>query len=212
VVQGRGGALPLGGHPVHQGRVDARQALEGGVLRRDVGHSVGRPLGLRLGDQGVVVEGVQEVAQRIRRGELSPQQATEPAVGLEHRDVVETVAARRQQQDERLDLRRLGVATLPCAALDVLGDRVVQAEGAHRLQHQGQAGPTGQPVRIRDPFHRVREEPLPHRGARRFGVRPPGCVPRRRARLTVVNSLMSRHARAYSASRGATAAARSSPR
>ena len=205
-------ATALGGHPVHQGRVDPGQPLQGRVLGGEVGPLPGGARGLRLGDEPILVDRGEEVAQRVGRGKLPPQEAAQAALGLEHRDVVETVAARRQQQDERLDLRRLRVAPLPFAALDVLGDRVVQAEGAHRFEHQGQPSPTGQPVRVRDHFHRVREKPLPHRAARRVGVRPPGCVPRRRSRLTVVNALMSRHARSYSAIRGATAAARSSPR
>ena len=89
VVQGRGGALPLGGHPVHQGGVDAGQSLEGGVLGRDVGHLAGGPLGLGGGEQLVVVAGVQEVAERIGRGQLARQEAaTRP--GRERVCVTET--------------------------------------------------------------------------------------------------------------------------
>ena len=84
VVQGRSGALPLGGHPVHQGGVHVGESLEGGVLGRDVGHLAGRALGLRGGDQLVVVAGVEKVAERIGRGELALQEAAESPVGLEH--------------------------------------------------------------------------------------------------------------------------------
>jgi hypothetical protein len=125
VVQGRGGVLPLGGQLMHESRVDAGQPLEGGVLGRDVGHLPGGPLGLRVGDQLLVVEGVEEVAEAIGGGEATPQEPPQPAIGLEHGDVVEAVAARREEQDQGLDLLRLRVAALPRADVDVLGDRLV---------------------------------------------------------------------------------------
>jgi hypothetical protein len=122
VVEGGGGALPLGGHPVHQGGVDAGQALEGDVLGRDVGHLAGRPGRLGRQDQLLVVTGVEAVAERIGRGQRARQEAAEPAIGLEHGDVVEAVAARREQQDQGLELLRLRVAALPLAEVDVLPD------------------------------------------------------------------------------------------
>ena len=137
MVQGRGGALPLGGHLMHQGGVDAGESLEGGVLGRDVGHLADRALGLGRGDQLVVVERVEEVAERIGRGQLALQEAAEPAIGLEHGDVVEAVPARREEQDQGLELLRLRVAALPRADVDVLPDHPRQPQGAQRLQHQG---------------------------------------------------------------------------
>jgi hypothetical protein len=125
VVEGGGGALPLGGHLMHQGGVDAGQSLEGGGLGWDVGHLASGPLGLGRQDPLLVVEGVEEVAERIGGGELARQEAAEPAVGLEHGDVVEAVPARGEQEDQGLDLLRLRVAALPRADVDVLGDRLV---------------------------------------------------------------------------------------
>ena len=136
VVEGGGGVLPLGGQLMHQGRVDERQALEGGVLGRDVGHLAGRPPGLGGQDQPLVVEGVDEVAQRIRRGQPAIQEAAEPAIGLEHGDVVETVPARGEEQDQGLELLDLGVAALARADADVLPDHLRQPQGAHGLQDQ----------------------------------------------------------------------------
>ena len=188
VVQGRGGALPLGGHLMHQGRVDARQALEGDILGRDVGHLPGGPGRLGRRDQLLVVKGVEEVAERIGRGQLALHEAAEPAVGLEHGDVVETVPARGEEQNQGLELLGFRVPALSLADVHVLRDRLVQPEGAHRLQHQGQAGPAGQPGRVRDHFHRVREQAVAHRVARRCGVRPLGGALCRRARFTAVRS------------------------
>ena len=94
---------------MHQSRVHAAQPLQGGVLGRDVGHLPGRALGLGRGDESLVMEGVEEVAERIGRGEWSIQEAAEPAVGLEHGDVVETVPTRGEEQDEGLELLGLGV-------------------------------------------------------------------------------------------------------
>lgn len=137
VVQGRGGALPLGGDLMHQGGVDAGQALEGGVLGWDVGHLPRRPGRLGRQDQLLVVERVEEVAERIGRGQLALQEAAEPAIGLEHGDVVEAVPARREEHDQGLELLRLRVAALPRADVDVLPDHPRQPQGAHRLQDQG---------------------------------------------------------------------------
>lgn len=189
VVQGRLRAPALGGHPVHQDRGDPRQPLEGGGLRRDVGHRAGRPLRLRCGEERLIVKGVEAVAQRIGRGELPAPEAAEPAIGLEHRAVVETIPARGEQEDHRLDLLALAVAALALPDLHVLGDRVVQPQGAQGLQDQGQPGAARHRVRARDHFHRVREESLAHRAARRGSARPPGGVPCRRARFTAVSSL-----------------------
>ncbi len=50
------------------------------------------------------------------------------------------------------------VAALALADVDVLGDRLVQPQRAQRLEDQGQPGPARQPVRVRDHFHRVREQ------------------------------------------------------
>jgi len=211
VVEGGRRAPALRRHPVHQGGVDPGEPLERGRLGGDVGDGVGRSPGLRLRDQGVVVAGVEEVAHGVGGGEPPPEQPPPPAIGLEPAEVVRAGAARGEQQDEGLDLLRLGVAALALAHAHVLGDRLVQAQRAHRLQDEGQPGATGDGVTGRDHLHPVRQQSLAHRGARRRG-RPPGCVPRRSSMLTAVNSLMSRHARSYSAIRGATAAARSSPR
>jgi hypothetical protein len=134
VIQGGLGAPALRGHPVHQRRVHAPETLEGGILRRDVGHLPGRPLGLGLLDQRVVVAGVEEVAEGVHRGKTSPQEPAEPAVRLEHRDVVEAIAARGEQEDEGLDLLALGVAALAGADVDVLPDHPRQPQRAHRLQ------------------------------------------------------------------------------
>jgi len=185
VVEGGGRTLALGGHPVHQGRGHAGQPLEGGGLRGDVSHLPGGPGRLGLGDPLVIVERVQEVTQRVRRGEPPAEEAAEPAVRLEDRDVVEAVPPGREQEDERLDLLRLGVAALALADMDVLGDRLVQAEGAHRLEDEGEPGAAGQPGRGRDRLHRVREQALAHRGR----ARSRGGVRWRRARFTAVSSL-----------------------
>ncbi len=56
------------------------------------------------------MERVEEVAEGVGRGEAPPQEAAEPAVGLEGHDVIETVAGGGEQQDEGLELLRLGVA------------------------------------------------------------------------------------------------------
>ena len=156
---------------MHQGRVDAGEPLEGGGLRGDVGHLPGRALRLRGGDQLVVVAGIQEVAQRVGRGELARQEAAEPAIGLEDRDVVEAVPAGREEQDQGFELLRLGVAALARADADVLGDRLVQAEGAHRLEDEGEPRPAGQTGAVRDRLDGVRQEALAHRrvGGRRRG-------------------------------------------
>ena len=212
VVEGRGGALPLGGHAVHERRVDVGESLEGGVLRGDVRHLPGGPLSLGGGNQLVVVAGVEEVAERIGRGELALQEAAESPVGLEHGDVVETVPARGEEQNQGLELLGFRVPALSLADVHVLRDRLVQPEGAHRLQHQGQPRPAGQPLEVRDRLDRVRQQPLAHRGRRRVGGRPPGCVPRSRARFTAVRSVIRRQARSYSAIRGATTASRARPR
>ena len=182
-------AVPLGRHPVHQGAVHVPEALERGGLRGDVGHLPGGPRGLGLLDQRVVMEGVEEVAQRIRRGKLPIQEAAEPAIGLEHGDVVETGAPGREQEDQGLDLLDLAVPALALADVDVLGDRLVEPEGAQRLEDEGQPGAAGQSSCVRDHFHRVREEPLAHRVGRRRGARPRGGGPCRRARFTAVSAL-----------------------
>ncbi len=137
VIERGGGALPPGGHAVHQGGVDVGQALEDGGLGRDVGHLAGGPSRLGRQDQLLVVTGVEAVAERIGRGEPPAEEPPQPAIGLEHGDVVEAVAARREQEDPRLDLLGFRVAALPRAEVDMLGDRPVQAHGAHRLQDQG---------------------------------------------------------------------------
>lgn len=77
------------------------------------------------------------MAQRIRRRQLALQEAAEPAIGLEHGDVVEAVAARREEHDQGLDLLRFRVAALPLADVDLLTDHPREPQGAHRLQDQG---------------------------------------------------------------------------
>lgn len=129
-------ALPLRRHPVHEGGVHPGHPLQGGGLRRDVGYLSGGAPGLRLRDEVVVVERVEEVAERIGRGEAAPQEAAEAPIRLEYANVVEAIAPGGEQQNQGLDLLRLGVAALALADLHVLGDRLVQAERAHRLQDQ----------------------------------------------------------------------------
>ena len=130
VVEGGGGVLPLGGDLMHESRVDVGQPPEGGVLRRDVGHLPGRALGLRVGDQLLVVAGVQEVAEAIGGGEPPAKEPPQPAVSLEHGDVVEAVPAGGEEQDQGLDLLGFGVPALPLAHTHVLGDRRLQPQRA----------------------------------------------------------------------------------
>jgi hypothetical protein len=189
VVEGRRGVPALRGHPVDQGRIHVREALESGVLRGDVGDPVGGPLRLGLEDQLVVVERVQEVAQGVGRGEAAPQEAGEPRIGLEHTDVVEALAPGGEEEDQGFDLRRLGVAALALADVDVLGDRFVQPEGPQRLHDEGQPGPAGHGVGPLDHFDGVRQQALAHRGDRRRGVRLGGGALWRSARLTAVRAL-----------------------
>jgi hypothetical protein len=122
---------------MHQDGVDAGESLQGGVLGWDVGHLPRRPGRLGRQDPLLVVKGVEEVAERIRRGQLALQEAAESPVGLEHGDVVEAVPAGREQEDQGLELLTLGVAALPRADVDVLPDHPRQAQGAHRFQDQG---------------------------------------------------------------------------
>lgn len=190
VIEGRGAALPLGGHPVHQG----------GVLRREVGHLPSGARGLGLADQPVIVDRVEEVAEPIGRGEPPAHEAAEASVGLQHRDVVEAVAPGGEQEDQGLDLLRLGVPALPLAEVDVLGDRLVRPEGAHRLQDQGQSGPAGHRVGPLDHLDCVREEPLAHRGGR------PAGRAFSKAGLTSVNSSPSAQRRGCAAIHASTVA------
>jgi hypothetical protein len=188
VVEGGGRALPLGGYLIHQGGGDAGQALEGGGLGRDVGHLAGRWAWAAAISCSSWQAG-EEVAQGIRRGPRALHEAAEPAVSLEHGDVVAAVPARRKEQDQGLDLLDLGVSALARAEVDVLTDHPREPQGAHRLQHQGQAGPAGQPVEVRDRLDRVRQEAGAHRGADRAGAhRARGGALCRRARFTAVRS------------------------
>ena len=211
MVQRRLRAVALPRDPVHQGGVHAPEPLERRALFGDVGHRVGGPLRLCRGDQRVGVTRGEEVAQGVGRRELPPQEAAEPPVGLQHRNVVQTVPTRGEQQPQRLDLLGLRVAARALSDRHVLGDRLVQPPGPQRLQHQRQPRPPRHRVRTLGPLHPVRQDPLAHRVARLPG-RPPGWVPRRRARFTAVRALISPHARWYSAMRGATTASRSRPR
>ena len=179
-----------------EGRVHPSQALQGRGLRRDVGHLPGGARGLGLGDQSLVMEGVEEVAEGIRRGERPVQEAGEPGIGLEDADVVEAAAARGEEAEEGFDLRGFAVAALAFADVDVRGDGLVQPERPHRFQDEGQPGPAGHRVGPVDHLHRVRQQALAHRGRRRraggrWGGRPPGCVPRRSSRFTAVSALTS---------------------
>jgi hypothetical protein len=189
VVEGRQGALPLGGHPAHQGGVDAGQSLEGGVLGRDEGHLPGGPGGLGRPNQPLVVAGVQEVAEPIGRGEAPAEEPLQPAIGLEDGDVIEAVAPGGEEEDQGLDLLGLGVAALALAHPHRLADHPGQAEGAHGLQAEGQPRPAGHRVRARDDLHHVRQEALAHRGAGRArGRGTRGGALCRSARFTAVSS------------------------
>ena len=190
VVQGGRGALALGGHLVHAGGVDAGQSLQRRILGRDVGHLAGGPLGLGRGDQLVVMKRVEEVPKPIGGRGPPAEAAAEPAIGLEHRDVLEAVPAGGEPEDQGLDLLGLGVAALPLAEVDVLPDRPGQSQRAQRLEDEGQAGPAGQSVPVRDRLHRVRQEALAHRGAGcAAGCRARGGALCRSARFTAVSSL-----------------------
>ena len=85
---------------MHQGGVHVPEPLERGVLRGDVGHGPRRALGLRRGDERLVVKRVEEVAQPISRREPAPQEAAQPRIGLQDRDVLQTLAARGAQPDQ----------------------------------------------------------------------------------------------------------------
>jgi len=191
VVQGRGGAPALRRDLVDEVGVHPAEALEGGGLGWDVGHLPGGAGGLGLRDPPGVVERVQEVAERIGRGERPVQEAGEPRIGLEHGDVVEAVPAGGEEEDQGLDLRRLGVAALALAHPDRLADHPGQAEDPHRLEDQGQPRAAGHRVGPLDHLDRVREEGLAHRGDRRWG----GALCRR-ARFTAVSALTRRHSSA----------------
>jgi hypothetical protein len=76
------------------------------------------------------------------RGEAPPQEAAEAAVGLEDHDVIETVAGGGDQQDEGLELLRLGVAALALAE----ADRLVVTRGRPRARIV--SGARGKPARL----------------------------------------------------------------
>nr|HWT77299.1 hypothetical protein [Candidatus Methylomirabilis sp.] len=56
-------------------------------------------------------------------GEAAPEEAAEPAIGLQDCNVVETVATRGEKQDQSLDLLDLRVPALPLAPADLLADQ-----------------------------------------------------------------------------------------
>ena len=97
MVEGRYGPLPLGRHAVHEGRGDDREALKGGALAGDVGHLVGPAGRLGRGEEGVVVEGLEERPQGIGRGERPPEEAAQPGIRLQHGEVVHALAAAGQE-------------------------------------------------------------------------------------------------------------------
>jgi len=192
VVEGGRRRVALGGDLVDERPVDPGQALQGRGFRGDVGDGVRRARGLCRRQQGVVVAGVEEVAEGVGGGERPPQQAGQPGVGREHPDVVQAGPPGGQEQHEGLDLLRLGVAALAFPDPDLLGDHAVQAQGAQRLQHQREPGPGGHRSRRRHRLDRVRQESLVHRvGLRPAG--PPGCCPRRSARFTAVSASTRAH-------------------
>ena len=187
VIEGRLGPLALSGDPADEGGVDPREALEGRGFRGDVGHGPRGPGRLGCREVGVVVAGVEELAQGVGPGEPTVQEATEARVGLQHPDVVQAGAPRSEQEDQGLDLLGLGIAALPFPDLDRLRDHPVQAQGPQGLHDQGQAGPSRQRVGGRHRFDRIRQQALAHWPGRR-PAGPPGCRPRRSARFTAVSA------------------------
>ena len=201
MVQGRGGAPALRRDLVDEVGVHPAEALEGGGLGWDVGHLPGGAGGLGLRDPPGVVERVQEVAERIGRGERPVQEAGEPRIGLEDADVVEALAPRGEEEDHGFDLRGFAVAALALADVDVCGDGLVQAERAHRLHDEGQPGAPRHRVGPLDHLHRVRQEARAHRGGRR-----PAGRAFSKATFTSVSASTSSQRRWYAAIHASTVA------
>jgi hypothetical protein len=87
-------------------------------------------------DQLLVVKLVQKTPPRIGRRQLALQQSTQPLIGPQHRQVVETLAARGQQHDQRLDHRHFVAPARPLANAYMLLDRARHSQCPHRLHHQ----------------------------------------------------------------------------